>query len=347
MTNPTPMQYTRLGKTGMQVSKVCLGAMSFGSPEWLPWVKDEAESLELIKAAFDAGINFIDTADMYSNGLSERIVGKAIKKFNLPRQRLVIATKCCMPVFDDISIAPMSLPLTDPRLINNGGLSRKAIFQAVERSLERLDLDYVDLFYIHRFDYNTPMEETMEALHDIVKSGRVRYIGASAMYTWQFVRMNAIAEKNGWTPFVAMQDMYNLLYREDEREMIPYLQHAGIAQVPYSPLDMGRLARPYEQSEATERAVADKNRPWVQNLTENDREIIDRLEGVAKERGLPMAQIALAWLFSKKHMTSAIVGISKESQLRDIIAAVSIKLTQEEVSHLEQLYTPRPLQGFY
>ncbi|KAI8065647.1 NADP-dependent oxidoreductase domain-containing protein [Gongronella butleri] len=341
------MEYTRLGKTGLKVSKICLGAMSYGSPEWLAWVKGEDESLALIKAAWDAGINFIDTANVYSNGLSERIVGKAIKKFNLPRHRLVIATKCFMPVFeDDISITPMSLPPTDPRLINNGGLSRKAIFDAVDRSLDRLGLDYIDLLYIHRFDQNTPMEETMEALHDIVKSGRVRYIGASAMHAWQFVRLNAIAEKNGWTQFVAMQDMYNLLYREEEREILPYLQYAGVGQVPYSPLDKGRLARPCAESGATQRAISDANRPWVAKLTETDNAIISRVEDVAKKHNVPMAQVALAWMLQKPHNPTPIVGISKESHLRDAVAAVSIKLTDEEITYLEEPYAPRSLQGF-
>ncbi|ORE02398.1 Aldo/keto reductase [Rhizopus microsporus var. microsporus] len=334
------MEYVRLGKTGMKVSRICLGAMSYGSSKWLPWVKDEEESLELIKMAYDAGINFIDTANVYSNGLSERVVGKAIKKFNLPRNRIVIATKVHFPVHeDDIAIQPFGLPLDDPRLINNGGLSRKAILQAVDDSLRRLDLDYIDLLYIHRFDEETPMEETMEALHDVVKSGKVRYLGASYMNAWRFVQMNAIAEMNGWTKFVAMQDLYNLVYREEEREMIPYLAYKGIGQVPYSPLERGRLARPLDQD--TLRSSVDSSKPWSRSLTDADKEIVQRIQKVAEQRGVPMAQVSIAWLLSKPTVASPIVGISKESHLKDAVAAVSLKLTKEEIKFLEEPYVPK------
>ncbi|KAH8549006.1 NADP-dependent oxidoreductase domain-containing protein [Umbelopsis sp. PMI_123] len=336
------MEYTRLGRTGMKVSRVCLGAMSYGSSKWLPWVKEEEEALALIKMAWDAGINFIDTANVYSNGLSERIISKAIKKFNIPRDRLVIATKVFMPVFEeDPSIAPGTLTADDIRMLNNGGLSRKAIFNAVDASLRRLDLDYIDLLYIHRFDKNTPIDETMEALHDLVKSGKVRYLGASSMRTWQFVRMNGVAEKNGWTQFVAMQDCYNLHYREEEREMIQYLQDQGIAQVPYSPLNKGKLTRVI--GESTQRSESDASKPWNLSLTDTDKEIVDRVHKVAEKRDIPMAQVALAWLYSKSYVTSPIVGVSKESHLKDAVAAISLKLTEDEIKFLEEPYVPRNL----
>ncbi|KAG0163046.1 hypothetical protein DFQ30_000818, partial [Apophysomyces sp. BC1015] len=335
------MEYVQLGRTGMQVSRICLGAMSYGSTKWLPWVKEEEEALELIQMAWNAGINFIDTANVYSNGESERIIAKAIKKFNIPRDRLVIATKCFMPVFDDTSVGIGTVAPGDIRLVNNGGLSRKAIFDAVEASLKRLELDYIDLLYIHRFDKNTPMEETMEALNDLVKSGKVRYLGASSMRAWQFTRMNAIAEKNGWTQFVAMEDCYNLLYREEEREMIEYLQYQGIAQIPYSPLEKGRLARVVGTS--TTRAEADADKPWVRKLTDVDNEIIGRVHAIAEKKNVPMAQVSLAWILSKSQVTSPIVGISNKSHLDDAVEALKVKLTEEEIKQLEEPYIPRPL----
>ncbi|KAI8068204.1 NADP-dependent oxidoreductase domain-containing protein [Gongronella butleri] len=337
------MEYVRLGKTGMKVSRISLGGMSYGSSKWFDWVLDEDESLGLIKEAWDAGINFWDTANGYSNGKSEEVIGKAIKKFNIPRDRLVLATKVFMPVFDDVSLSPFggAFKPNDIRLVNNGGLSRKYIFDSVHGSLERLQLDYIDLLYIHRFDPNTPMEETMEALHDLVKQGKVRYLGASSMYAWQFVRMNAIAEKNGWTQFVAMQDLYNLLYREEEREMIPYLQHAGIAQVPWSPISRGQLARPINEETTRSKGDFGFKRLQPNGLQEADVAIISRTEEVAKKKGVSMAQIAVAWVLSKPYVSSAIVGLNKSVRIKEAVDALQVKLTDEEIKYLEEPYKVR------
>ncbi|KAI8068203.1 voltage-gated potassium channel subunit beta-2 [Gongronella butleri] len=344
------MEYVQLGQnTGLKVSRISLGAMTFGTAKWSEWVLEEEESLELIKEAWDAGINFWDTANCYSSGKSEEVIGKAIKKFNIPRGRLVVATKVFFPVFEEdpsLNFFEMDSK-TDPRLINNGGLSRKHIFDSVHASLRRLQLDYIDILYIHRFDPDTPMEETMEALHDLVKQGKVRYLGASAMHAWKFVRLNAIAEKNGWTQFVVMQDSYSLLYREEEREMIPYLQHAGIAQVPYSPIQRGVLARPVTQSSV--RATSDfgvKRRYPDGKMSETDMEIVHRVEEVAKKRGVAMAQIALAWVLSKSHVSSAIVGMNKSARIKEAIDALQIKLTDEEIKYLEEPYVPRAIYGY-
>ncbi|KAG0340270.1 hypothetical protein BG000_000277 [Podila horticola] len=243
-TSTTPMQYTRLGKTGLRVSRFCLGFMSYGHPDWNGWAKTEEEALPLIKAAYDAGINFFDTANAYSNGTSEQILGKAIKKYGMDRDRIVIATKVYFPVLP--GNAPVSPDregnMKDPSLVNMFGLSRKHIFNAVDASLKRLDMDYIDLYQIHLFDQNTPIEETMEALNDLVRSGKVRYIGASSMFAWELQKANNIAEKNGWAKFVSMQNLYNLIYREEEREMIPYALDAGIGGIPWSPLARGALS---------------------------------------------------------------------------------------------------------
>ncbi|KAI8068381.1 aldoketo-oxidoreductase [Gongronella butleri] len=352
------MEYTRLGRTGCRVSRISLGCMSYGDPAWgahgqSAWVLGEEPSLKMIKAAYDAGINFWDTANasrdqnnacnrrMYSNGASEVVMGKAIKKFNLPRSRIVIATKVFNPVFDTPEESIFTVAPDDVRCVNNGGLSRKHIFDAVDASLKRLQLDYIDLLYIHRFDPNTPIEETMEALHDIVKSGKVRYLGASSMYAWQFVRMNSVAEKNGWTQFTVMQNYYNALYREEEREMIPYLKDQGIAMVPWSPLSQGLLARP--RDEKTARSSSDF--VFGGEFTEYDIAIMDRVAEVAEKHGVSRAQVAIAWVLAKDFVHSPILGMSKESHLNDALAGLKLKLTTEEIEYINEPYQPKKVVG--
>ncbi|KAI8068720.1 voltage-gated shaker-like K+ channel, subunit [Gongronella butleri] len=344
------MEYTRLGKTGLKVSRVCLGAMSFGDPKWMgeggAWVRNEEESLNMIRLAWEAGINFIDTANIYSNGVSEQIVGKAIKKFNIPRSRVVVATKCFFPMFEGPEQENMmTVPPTDPRLINNMGLSRKHIMDAVDSSLKRLDMDYIDILYIHRFDPNTPIEETMEALHDLVKAGKVRYLGASSMHAWQFVRMNAVAEKNGWTQFVVMQNYYNALYREEEREMMPYLKDQGIGMAPWSPLAQGLLAR--DIGEKTPRTEHDfiLNFLFGGGFSDADKAIMNRVGELATKRGVSRSQIATAWVLAKDVVSSPILGLGKEQYLRDAVAAVKLKLTDEEIKFIDEPYQPKKVVG--
>ncbi|KAI8068721.1 NADP-dependent oxidoreductase domain-containing protein [Gongronella butleri] len=346
------MEYTRLGKTGLQVSKICIGCMSFGNPQWMgqagSWVQDEESSLNMLRLAWEAGVNFIDTANVYSNGLSEIIVGKAIKKFNIPRSQVVVASKVYFPVFDQGSSDNLlTVPPNDLRLINGMGLSRKVIFDSVYASLERLQLDYLDILYIHRFDNNTPMEETMEALHDLVKAGKVRYLGASSMSAWQFVRLNAVAEKNGWTQLVVMQNYHNALYREEEREMVPYLQDQNIAMAPWSPLSQGLLARPL--NEKTVRSSDDfiLNALFGGGFSEADKTIINRVGDLAEKRGVSRAQIAIAWSLKKPFVTSPILGLGKERYLRDAVAAVKLKLTDEEEKYIDEAYQPKPVVGYH
>nr|WP_317999488.1 aldo/keto reductase [uncultured Faecalibacillus sp.] len=317
------MEYTRLGNSGLEVSKLCLGCMGFGdASKWSrgSWILNEEESMKIIKRALELGINFFDTADMYSLGESERILGKAIKKY-ANRDDVVIATK-------------IFYPLRDGK--NNKGLSRKYIFEAVEASLKRLDMDYIDLLVIHRFDYDTPLEETMEALHDLIKMGKIRYIGASAMYAWQFQKANYIAEKNGWTKFISMQNHYNLLYREDERELIPYCIDSGIQLTPYSPLASGRLSRSsHEQSKRFEEDKVTQDK-YINTLKEDNR-IIDRVGKIADRKGITRVQVALAWLLSHNYVASPLIGATKISHLEGAISALDVKLTQEEINYLEEL----------
>ncbi|CAO3701231.1 unnamed protein product [Rhizopus microsporus] len=343
MTSTTKMQYVRFGNTGMKVSRFCLGCMTYGSSKWQAWVKDEEESLELIGKAYEAGINFFDTADAYSNGESERVLGKAIKKFNMPRSRIVVATKLFFTVSEEMSQNTLGVRAqADIQTVNSSGLSRKHIFEAVDASLERLGLDYIDLYQIHRFDPETPIEETMEALNDLVRSGKVRYIGASSGYAWQFQKANAIAERRGWAKFVSMQNLYNLLYREEEREMIPYCQDSGIAIIPWSPLARGLLTGKNREStrSGTDRGIS---LFFAEREGSNNDAIIDRVIEIAEKHKRSPAQIALAWLLTKPHVTSPIVGVSKESQLMDLLGSLEVKLTEEDVKYLEELYIPRPL----
>lgn len=322
------MRYVKLGNTGLDVSELALGCMTYGEPGrgTHPWSLPEEQSRPLLKQAVDAGINFFDTANVYSLGSSEEIVGRALKDFTR-RDEVVIATK----VFNKMHDGP-----------NGFGLSRKAILAQAEASLRRLDTDFIDLYQIHRFDRRTPIEETMEALHDLVKAGKVRYLGASSMYTWQFAKAQHVAIINGWTPFVSMQDHYNLLAREEEREMLPFCEDQGIGVIPWSPLARGRLTRPWDA--ATNRSETDEFGKTL--YMESDAQIVAAVEKVAQSRGVSMAQVALAWVRSKPVITAPIVGASKASQLDEAVAALDIELTGDEVELLEASYTPRENAGF-
>ncbi|MUG45845.1 aldo/keto reductase [Paenibacillus woosongensis] len=325
------MEYVKLGNTGIDVSRLCLGCMGFGVAErWIhPWVLDEERSRPIIKEALEQGINFFDTANVYSDGTSEEIVGRALKDY-ANRDEIVLATK----VYFQMHQGP-----------NGSGLSRKAIMSEVDKSLKRLGTDYIDLYQIHRWDYNTPIEETMEALHDVVKAGKVRYIGASAMHAWRFLKANYTAERNGWTRFVSMQNHYNLLYREEEREMMPLCKEEKIGVIPYSPLASGRLTRDW--SEATHRSETDQvQKSKYDAMADADRLIVERLAAIAEERGVPRVQIALAWLLQKEPVTAPIIGATKTSHLKDAAAALAIRLTPEEVASLEEPYIPHAVVGY-
>ncbi|MFC5470434.1 aldo/keto reductase [Cohnella suwonensis] len=324
------MEYVKLGNTGLDVSRLCLGCMSFGVAErWThPWVLDEESSRPIIKRALELGINFFDTANIYSLGSSEEIVGRALKEY-ANRDEVVIATK----VHFRMHQGP-----------NGAGLSRKAIMSEMDKSLKRLGTDYVDLYQIHRWDYSTPIEETMEALHDVVKAGKARYIGASAMYAWQFLKALHVAEKNGWTRFVSMQNHLNLIYREEEREMMPLCREEKIGVIPYSPLASGRLVRDW--SETTHRSETDQAQKWKYDATANmDRLIADRVTAIAEKRGVPRVHIALAWLLQKEPVTAPILGVTKMAHLEEAVDALSMTLTQDEIASLEELYTPHPVVG--
>jgi len=324
------MQYVRLGNSGLEVSRICLGCMSFGDPDaWIhKWVLNEEESRKVIKRALELGINFFDTANVYSLGISEEILGRAIRDF-AKRDEVVIATKVFFKMYD----GP-----------NSEGLSRKAIMREVDNSLKRLGTDYIDLYIIHRWDYNTPIEETMEALHDVVKAGKVRYIGASAMYAWQFQKALYTAEKHGWTRFISMQNHYNLIYREDERELIPLCKDQNVSLTPYSPLAAGRLCRKWEAD--TLRYQTDQIAKRKYDSTyETDKTIVERVEEIAKNHGVSMAQIALAWLLHKEQVAAPIVGVTKISHLEDAVNALSVSLSEEEIAYLEEPYVPHKIVG--
>ena len=325
------MEYTKLGNTGIDVSRICLGAMSFGDPEkWIhKWVLNENESLPIIKRALELGINFFDTANIYSIGKSEEILGKALKEY-ANRDEIVLATKVHGHMFD----GP-----------NGGGLSRKAVLSQIDQSLERLQTDYVDLYITHRWDYDTPIEETMEVLHDIVKSGKARYIGASSMYAWQFQKAQNIAERNGWTKFISMQDHLNLIYREEEREMIPYCLSEKISLTPYSPLASGRLTR--DLSIQTKRTDTDKiARLKYGKTADQDLEIIERVAQLAERYEVSRVHVALAWLLQKEGVAAPIIGATKLEHVETAVAAVDFKLTQEDVQFLEEPYIPHRIVGF-
>ena len=323
------MDYVRLGETGLKVSRLCLGCMTYGSSQWRSWVLDEAEAMPFFKLAIERGINFFDTANGYSDGTSEEILGRALKDF-AHRADVVIATK----VFGRMRPGP-----------NGAGLSRKAIMSEIDASLRRLGTDYVDLYQLHRFDYDTSVEETLEALNDLVRAGKVRYVGASSMAAWQFANMLHLQRAHGWARFVSMQNFLNLLYREEEREMIPLCRAEGVGLIPWSPLARGKLARDWDA--ATERS---RNDPFGASLftrtEEADRQIAGRVAEIAASRGVPRAQIALAWVLARPGMSAPIIGATKASHLDDAIAATEITLTAEETTRLEELYVPHPVTGF-
>ncbi|KAG1890484.1 NADP-dependent oxidoreductase domain-containing protein [Suillus fuscotomentosus] len=341
-------QYRSLGKSGLKVSVPILGAMSFGTSKWAilnflqPWVLDEEPSIEILKAAWDLGINTIDTANIYSNGESERVIAKFIKKYNIPRPQIIIATKCNGLVVNDPSIHGFARPglVELPEYVNQSGLSRAAIFNAVDASLARLDTPYIDLLQIHRFDPSVTPQETMKALHDLVQSGKVRYIGASSMRCWQFAMLNDVAARNGWTTFVSMQDEYSLLYREEEREMLAYCKFNGIGVIPWAPLSAGLLARPVGTE--TTRLNSIKGTAWEKKVSSADATIINRVEELSKKKNYKMSQIALAWVASK--VSSPIVGISSVQRLQESIIE-GIELTPEEIKYLEEPYEPKATRG--
>ncbi|HEX3919803.1 MAG TPA: aldo/keto reductase [Caulobacteraceae bacterium] len=320
------MDYVRLGNTGLKVSRLCLGCMTYGSSKWRSWVLDEDEAMPFFKKAIEAGINFFDTADVYSQGESERVTGKALKTY-AKRHEVVLATKVNGAMG------------ADP---NNRGLSRKHILDGIDRSLSRLGVDYVDLYQIHRFDYETPIEETLEALNDVVRAGKARYIGASSMYAWQFMKMLATSRANGWTPFVSMQPQYNLVYREEEREMLPLCLDQGVGVIPWSPLARGFLAggRSAPGEGNTERARTDEFSARLY-YKEADNAVVDALSAAARERGVSNMQLALAWVLKNPAITSPIIGTSKAHHLDDALAGLQIKLTDAEVKALEAPYEPK------
>jgi aryl-alcohol dehydrogenase-like predicted oxidoreductase len=325
------MQYINLGRTGLRVSRLALGCMTYGTPKWREWVLDEEASRPFYQRALEFGINFFDTADMYSLGESERVLGRALKDFGPGRDKVIVATKVFFPLTDDP---------------NAKGLSRKHIMHAIDDSLRRLGMDYVDLYQIHRYDYETPIGETIEALHDVVKAGKVRYIGASSMFTWQFAQMLYTADRMGMTRFSTIQNHYNIVYREEEREMIPFCRDEGIGLIPWSPLARGFVMgnRRKEDLGDTKRAQSDE---YAQKLyyQDSDFQIVDRITEVAKQRGVSNAQIALAWILAQPAVTAPIIGASKMGQLEDLVKALYVKLSEEELQALSEPYQPHRVLG--
>ncbi len=322
------MEQVRLGSTGLKVSQVCLGMMSYGDPAWREWILPGEEAERFVGAAADAGITFFDTADMYSRGVSEEATGAALRSVFSRREEYVLATKVFMPMGD----AP-----------NDGGLSRGHILDSVDASLRRLGVDHIDLYQIHRWDPETPIEETMEALHDCVRAGKVRYLGASSMFAWQFAKAQRVAAMGGWTEFVTMQNHYNLLYREEEREMLPLCLDSGVGVLPWSPLARGRLARPPEEVAATTRGSTDN---LIDGYEAADEAIVETVRRIAAERGVTQAQVALAWVLAQPAVTAPIVGATKLSHLDDAVAATELELTEEELTDLEAPYRPVPVHGY-
>ncbi len=324
------MEYTNLGRTGLKVSRIALGCMSYDI-SGKNWHRDEEGGRAFIKKSLDLGINFFDTANMYSLGESEEVLGKAIRDFT-SREDLVIATKIFFPMRD----TP-----------NGGGLSRKAVMTEIDASLKRLRTDYVDLYQIHRWDYQTPIEETLEALHDIVKAGKVRYLGASSMFAWQFCKAQYLADQHGWTRFVSMQPHYNLLNREEEREMLPLCAEEGVGVIPWSPLARGRLARPWQAASTSDRVTTDETaRHLYARFEDSDKKIIDHVSRIAEMRGISHAQVSLAWLLQQPVVTAPIVGATQFSHLDDAVAALDVKLSPEELNALTADYIPHPIVGY-
>lgn len=327
------MEYRNLGRTGMKVSRIALGCMSYGDPTRgnHSWVMREEEGRPFIRKALEAGINFFDTANVYSDGASEEVLGRAIRDFTT-REAVVIATKVYGRMRPDA---------------NGQGLSRKAIFAEIDASLRRLGTDYIDLYQIHRWDYETPIEETLEALSDVVKTGKARYLGASSMHAWQFMKALGLQRQYGWAPFISMQNHLNLLYREEEREMLPLCRSEGIGVVPWSPLARGRLTRPWQDEPATVRAAADEvGKGFYDKSKSADRAVVERLGEFAEQRGVPRAQIALAWLLHKEGVTAPLIGATKMAQLEDALSALSIQLTEPEIRALEEPYVAHEVSGF-
>jgi aryl-alcohol dehydrogenase (NADP+) len=325
------MQYTNLGKSGLKVSRLCLGMMTYGSSKWRKWVLDEEETLPFVKRALEGGINFFDTADVYSLGASEEVLGNTLRACGVKRESVVIATKVFNPMSDDI---------------NDGGLSRKHILDSIDRSLRRLKMEYVDLYQIHRWDYDTPIEESMEALNDVVKSGKARYIGASSMFAWQFAKAQYTADQHGWRRFVSMQNHYNLVYREEEREMIPLCIDQGVGLIPWSPMARGFFGgnRNRQGGGETVRAQMDDFAATLYFRPE-DFSVAERAWEVAKAHNVTGSQVALAWILSKPNVSAPIIGASKLEHLDQSIAALEISLSPEEIKHLEEPYQPHPVLG--
>jgi aryl-alcohol dehydrogenase-like predicted oxidoreductase len=324
------MDYVNLGATGLKVSRICLGTMTYGSSKWREWVLDQEASRPLIRHALEAGINFFDTADMYSLGASEEVLGRALKDFGPKRDQVVIATKVFYPVGDDP---------------NQRGLSRKHIMHAIDDSLRRLGTDYVDLYQIHRFDPETPIEETIQALHDVVRAGKALYLGASSMAAWQFAKMLYTADANGWTRFATMQNHYNLIYREEEREMIPLCLEEGIGVIPWSPLARGLLAGKRRAETIRSRTDTYGKQIYGEKIGGADASVIERVEAVAAEQGVAPVQVALAWLLQKPAVVAPIVGASKPQHLDDALVALEVQLAPEAITTLEEAYVPHPVTG--
>jgi 1-deoxyxylulose-5-phosphate synthase len=325
------MEYTNLGATGLRVSRVCLGMMSFGDDGDRPWVLDEAAAEPIVRAAWEGGVTFFDTADVYSRGASEVATGRLLRKL-ASRDEVVVATKVFFPITEGE---------------NAGGLSRKHILAAIDASLARLEMDHVDLYQVHRWDQRTPIEETMEALHDVVRAGKARYIGASSMFAWQFAKAQHVAERNGWTPFVSMQNHLNLVYREEEREMLPLCADQGVGVIPWSPLARGMLAGNRGRT-GTERATARSETDTIADALyeqPSDPDVVARVHEIAEGRGLPPAQVALGWLLHKPEVTAPIVGATKTRHLEDALAAVDVSLSADEIARLEEPYRPHPVLG--
>jgi 1-deoxyxylulose-5-phosphate synthase len=324
------MEYVRLGQSGLKVSRICLGMMSYGDPAVRPWAVTEEDATPIVRAAAEAGITFFDTADVYNRGISEEITGRLLPKFFGRRDDYVLATK----VYSEVGPGP-----------NDRGLSRKHIMDGIDASLRRLGTDYVDLYQIHRWDYETPIEETMEALHDLVRAGKTRYIGASSMFAWQFAKAQYAARLGGWTRFAAMQNHYNLVYREEEREMIPLCLDEGVGIIPWSPLARGLLAGTRDRDGRAHTVRAGNDQFTDKLYTSDDFDVVDAVRAVADERGLPMAQVALAWLLTRKGVTAPIIGATKPHHLSDALAAMDVVLTAAEVDRLEAPYRPRTISG--
>ncbi|KAH9177490.1 aryl-alcohol dehydrogenase [Lactarius sanguifluus] len=343
MTTPTVTKrvpYIRLGKSGLKVSRIILGMMSYGDPRWQPWVLGEKETTEHIKFAYERGVNTFDTANVYSNGLSEVYLGNAIKALNLPREEIVVMTKLFAPVGkqgDGLIWSKPSAELDQMGFVNQHGLSRKHIFDSVKKSLERLQLDYIDVLQCHRFDPDTPIEETMQALHDVVKAGHVRYIGMSSCYAWQYYAIT-----NNLTPFISMQNHHSLVYREEEREMFPTLDHFGVGIIPWSPLARGLLTRPFKTDEVSTRSGTDSLlASYLEGV--GTQEIVNRVEEISKKRGISMAKVTLAWSLTR--VTAPIVGSTSIKNLEELIDGTEITLTQEEIQYLEEPYKARSVMG--